>query len=83
LFPLNATVGTSYSILNVSYTSGWGYNLMQANQDVFLQSVVVAAPYASSGDFDDTSSPTDSFLEVWAAWSTGIAVSGLGSYDFS
>lgn len=82
-FPLNATAGNYYCMLTVAYTSGWGYNMMQKSQDEFLQTAVVAAPFVSGGDFDDATSPTDSFLEVWIAWSTGISVGGFGSYVFS
>jgi len=84
LFPLNATSGNFYCMLTVAYTSGWGYNMMQSNQAEFLQTAVVAAPFQSSGDFDDTSSPTDSFLEVWIAWiNSAVPVGGFGSYVFS
>jgi hypothetical protein len=60
--------------------------MMQKSQDEFLQTAVVAAPFAAEGQFDSTPSPANSvknFLEVWAAWATGISIGGFGSYAFS
>jgi len=81
-FPLNATSGTYYCMVNVSYTSGWGYNMMQSNQPEFLQTAVIAAPFAADGQFDVTPTTTNagSFLETWSAWA-GAPTSG--SYTFS
>ena len=81
-FPLNATSGTYYCLLTVAYTSGWGYNMMQSNQPEFLQTAVVAAPFAADGQFDVTPTTTNvgSFLETWSAWA-GAPTSG--SYTFS
>ena len=81
-FPLNATSGTYYCLLTVSYTSGWGYNMMQSNQAEFLQTAVVAAPFQLNGQFDVTpaTANTGSFLETWSAWA-GAPTSG--SYTFA
>jgi hypothetical protein len=81
-FPLNATPGTFYCIVTVSYVSGWGYNMMQSSQPEFLQTAVVAAPFAADGQFDVTPTTTNagSFLETWSAWA-GSPTSG--SYTFS
>jgi hypothetical protein len=85
VFPVNATPGTFYCMLTVVYASGWGYNMMQSNQAEFLQTAVVAAPFAADGQFDNTQTTANqgSFLETWAAWATGISVGGHGSYAFS
>ena len=81
-FPLNATSGTFYCIVTVSYVSGWGYNMMQSSQPEFLQTAVIAAPFAADGQFDVTPTTTNagSFLETWSAWA-GAPTSG--SYTFS
>ena len=85
IFPLNATSGVYYCMIAVSYISGFGYNYMQSNSAEFLQTAVVAAPFAADGQFDVTPTSTNagSFLETWGAWATGISVAGFGSYTFS
>ena len=71
-FALNATSGTQYATFTIAYTSGWGYNMMQKNQDEFLQTVVVAAPASSGSPFDSDISPNgNNFATVWNAWYTG------------
>jgi hypothetical protein len=71
-FALNATSGTEYATFTIAYTSGWGYNMMQSNQDQFLQTVVVAAPAVSGSPFDSDISPNNNnFATVWNAWYTG------------
>jgi hypothetical protein len=71
-FALNATSGTEYATFTIAYTSGWGYNMMQSNQNQFLQTVVVAAPAVSGSPFDSDISPNNNnFATVWNAWYTG------------
>jgi len=86
-FALNATPGTLYSLVTISYTTGWGYNMMQSSQPEFLQTAVIAAPYNSNSDFDVTST-ADGFLDALSAWcgTTFNTTSGSpssGTFDFS
>jgi hypothetical protein len=85
-FPLNATPGTFYCTVALSYVSNWGYNVMQSNQSEFLQTVVIAAPFiADTGQFDVTPTPTGSvghFLDILDAWLGTYTVSGWGSFTF-
>ena len=71
-FALNATSGTQYATFTIAYTSGWGYNMMQKNQDEFLQTVVVAAPAIGGSPFDSDASPNYiNFATIWNTWYTG------------
>lgn len=79
-FALNANSSTStYSLVTLAYTSGWGYNMMQKNMDEFLQTVVIAAPASADKDFDYSSS-SETFLQTLYTW-LGSSVSN-GTFDF-
>lgn len=73
VFPLNATSGTEYATLTVAYTSASGYNYMQSSQKEFLHTIVVAAPAASTSQFDSVLSPANAsnFATTWNLWYTG------------
>jgi hypothetical protein len=75
-FPLNADPTFSYNLLTISYTAGWGYNMMQSNQAEFLHTVVVAAPNQANSHFDGTPASGSTFATVFDTWYSGAAVFG-------
>lgn len=72
-FALNAnpTVNT-YDIFTITYNAASGYNYLQSSGKVFPQTVVVAAPAQSSGQFDRGAS--GSFANLFDAWYSGANI---------
>lgn len=65
------------SLLTITYLAGWGYNMMQSSQPEFLQTAIVAAPFAANADFD-VASTANGFLKAFFTW-YGAANSGTGT----
>jgi hypothetical protein len=68
-FVLNAdSTQNSYALLTLTYNLTSGYNYMQSNTKEFPQTLVVAAPVAVDGLFDNTPASGTTFASLFNTW---------------